>query len=170
MLAERASASAARLYVEDNRPTADSVHLPPNILTSQHYRPLLEWMLQSSWTFRRQCLRVAQDPHVTVIVQTRRIPLPASARALTRMRRPGDGSLVAEINIVPAVGDEVELIAHELEHVIEQLDGIDLPARAAVANSGVRALADSELAFETTRATAIGLRVAREVSSARRAD
>ena len=41
---------------------------------------------------------------------------------------------------IPPVDDHVELIAHELEHVIEQLDDIDLRTLAKVPSSGVQAL------------------------------
>jgi Tol biopolymer transport system component len=58
--------------------------------------------------------------------------------------------------------DPVELIAHELEHVIEQLDGIDLEAHARTGTVSKR----EDGAFETRRAIEIGKRVAREVSLA----
>jgi len=53
-----------------------------------------------------------------------------------------------------------ELIAHEIEHIVEQLDGVDLEAQAgngAVWSSGHRT-------FETRRAIEVGRRVAREKS------
>jgi hypothetical protein len=63
----------------------------------------------------------------------------------------------------------VELVAHELEHVIEQLDRIDLPSKAALPDSGVHSLAGNM--FETTRATRVGLKVAQEVrASVHRSD
>ena len=63
------------------------------------------------------------------------------------------------------LGDFTELLAHELEHVIEQLDGIDLAAKAAVANSGVRSCTDGT--FETSRAVRIGTVVALEARDRR---
>ena len=69
------------------------------------------------------------------------------------------GQLIASVEINP-YGDFTELLAHELEHVIEQLDGIDLAAKATVARSGVRNCADGT--FETSRAVRVGALVALE--------
>jgi hypothetical protein len=60
--------------------------------------------------------------------------------------------------------NQEELIAHELEHVIEQLDGIDLHALASRPATGVHVCADG--AFETTRAVKVGRAVAGEVRRA----
>jgi Tol biopolymer transport system component len=55
--------------------------------------------------------------------------------------------------------DPAELIAHEFEHVLEQLDGIDLTAHLETGNVWRR----EDGAMETLRATEVGRRVAREV-------
>ena len=54
-----------------------------------------------------------------------------------------------------------ELIAHEIEHIIEQLDGVDLRAKSRLRAAGSGDVADIE-AYETTRAIVTGQRVARE--------
>ena len=66
--------------------------------------------------------------------------------------------LTADIEIL-SVLDLTELIAHEFEHVLEQLDGVDLQALAHTGDA--RQLADG--AFETARAVTAGQRVAGEV-------
>jgi hypothetical protein len=53
----------------------------------------------------------------------------------------------------------VELIAHELEHVLEQVDGIDLRRRARQRLNGVIILGGR---YETERARSVGRTVARE--------
>jgi hypothetical protein len=59
----------------------------------------------------------------------------------------------------------VELIGHELEHVIEQLDGVNLPRMAK--GPGVTVYGPQPRpSFETARATQIGLSVAAEVNDA----
>jgi hypothetical protein len=70
--------------------------------------------------------------------------------------------VTASITIAPP-HDAVELIAHEFEHIIEQLDGVDLASRAAVPRSGVHEQPGTPGMFETVRATRIGQRVAAEV-------
>jgi hypothetical protein len=62
---------------------------------------------------------------------------------------------------IPVGADAVELLAHELEHVIEQLDDVDLPALQKFADSGVRV--DPAGQFETDRAITIGRLVAKEM-------
>ena len=86
-------------------------------------------------------------------------PNAGGARARTQIRRTAGGQLIATVEINP-YGDFTELLAHELEHVIEQLDGIDLAAKATVARSGVRNCADGT--FETSRAVRVGTLVALE--------
>jgi hypothetical protein len=53
----------------------------------------------------------------------------------------------------------VEHIAHEVEHVLERLDGTDLPKLARQRLDGV---VDLDGVYETARAQAVGRRVARE--------
>jgi hypothetical protein len=63
---------------------------------------------------------------------------------------------------IGSLDDQVELIAHELEHVIEQLDGVDLHARATLPETGVRSL-DEDAGFETIRAVRAGRAASEEV-------
>src|SRR4029453_7417849 len=113
-----------------------------------------------SATFRRQVLRIAVAPYVSVRLQAAPTPLPREVRAKTEFAHK-DGRIVANIDITP-LDNDVELIAHELEHVIEQLDDIVLAAQAARPNTGVRASGTTGV-FETKRATRIGQKVAQEV-------
>jgi hypothetical protein len=82
---------------------------------------------------------------------------------MTRLMR-GAGDTKVEIHVdLRAVAEFVELIAHELEHVIEQLDDVEL---AASERHGVHETRAG--VFETTRATHIGRKVRREVDEAGR--
>ena len=56
------------------------------------------------------------------------------------------------------------MVAHELEHIIEQLDEVDLREKARRARSGVRLIQGNDLVFETLRARRIGRRVLEEVN------
>ena len=57
---------------------------------------------------------------------------------------------------------EPEYLAHEIEHVLEQVDGVDLRRSARGGLEGVQETQSS--VFETARAIAIGRVVAREVA------
>jgi hypothetical protein len=163
---ERSSAAAVRKYVAMELVAADVVALPPNFVVPASYRPVIESMLRQSATFRRQCLRIANAPLLTVTLRLGTSQRYRSARAQTHIVTRAGGRRDATVDIVP-LNDDVELIAHEIEHVVEQLDNVDLPSKAAVAGSGVRVCAGHESVFETIRAVRVGLRVAQEVRARR---
>ncbi|HEX2341601.1 MAG TPA: hypothetical protein VHI98_14080 [Vicinamibacterales bacterium] len=60
---------------------------------------------------------------------------------------------------LPPFGDHVELIAHEFEHIVEQLEGVELRRLANDPSAGVH---DLQYAYETERAYKVGQQVARE--------
>lgn len=159
--ANLSSANVARVYVPVDDQLAASVTLPANLKLNDMYRPYVEAMLRLSPTFRRQCVRLANAPSLTIEVQPLR-SLYNDVRARTRFWRTPEGNRFASVEIGPS-DDQVELIAHEIEHVIEQLDGVDLRARAAMPATGVRVCEDREGSFETVRASRAGRAVAGEV-------
>jgi hypothetical protein len=118
-------------------------------------------MLRDSPTFRRQCLRIADSPRLSIVFEYIR-PSTERLRARATVSTGPDGRRTAMVGI-RTLDDPVELIAHEIEHVIEQLDGVDLHALAAVPASGVHVCDCGNGAFETVRAIRVGLDVAREV-------
>ena len=86
-----------------------------------------------------------------------------TARAHERScRRHAGGGQHAAVTIRSG-NDPVELIAHELEHVLEQLDGVDLRSLAAVPASQVRGCECGEERYETVRAVRAGRAAAEEV-------
>src|SRR5262249_32302261 len=112
---ERTSSTAVREYVPAQF-TSAGVSIPSNIIIPDVYRNLLEEMLRRSPTFRRQCLRIAAEPHVMISVEVAPRAPGAGIRAMTRIRKALSG-LTAWIQINSS-DDEVELLSHELEHVI----------------------------------------------------
>ncbi len=135
---------------------------PPNLVISDAYRQLVESMLRDSPTFRRQCVRIAGEPLLTVYVNIQPPPWPSGIRAATHVSRQPNGRLSAHIAIAP-LNDVIELLAHEFEHVIEHLDGVDLAALAALPRTGVHQQDEMHAAFETVRATYIGRKVTAEL-------
>lgn len=160
---ERTSFGALREY--DARAADDNQAVPSNLVAPRSYQDLLASMVRRSPTFRRQCLRIAHAPDLVVQLESGRISANGSdVRAETRISR--KGARVTAIIQLLRLNDPVELIAHEIEHIIEQLDGVDLSARAAVTDSGVRLRPGHQPVFETTRAIRVGLAVAAEVRQA----
>ena len=136
---------------------AEDVALPPNLSFPTMYRRTIDRMMRRSSMFRRQCLRLASALNATVILKTAQSQT-TTPRARATIKR-ADDRLIAVVEIQPLGGLE-EMIGHELEHVIEQLDGIDLSARAALSGTGIRTCDDGS--FETTPAVRVGRLVARQ--------
>ncbi len=157
---ERVSLTSVHHYVAGDA-IPRQLALPANLSVPRLYRPLVEAMLRDSPTFRRQCVRIAAEAGLTVHLSVNTPPRRFEQRAITRVTRHERGlTAVVEIG---ALDDTQELIAHEFEHIIEQLDGVDLAARARLAHTGVTALGHRAAVFETTRAQRMGRKVVSEL-------
>ena len=90
--------------------------------------------------------------------------MPSRCRAFTIVQRQGH-DIRADVHLPPTNG-LTELVGHEFEHLIEQIEGLDLKRLARVKGSGVHE-AEGRM-FETDRAQAAGRVVAAEASYHRR--
>jgi hypothetical protein len=112
-------------------------------------------LIQASSTFRAQCERIASARTLRVDVEL--VQTLGAVRGETTITRYEAGAVRAEVRI--AFGQDYrELIAHEFEHIIEQLDGVNLREEA---DRGRAWLLDGHV-FETRRASEAGRRVRRE--------
>jgi len=156
------STTAARLYVAARGYDTDDIDTP-NLTVTSMYQPLIAQMLERSPRFRRQCARLARATNLEITIRSEARG-DHHADAWTTIARRADGARQVTISIV-AGPRTIELIAHEFEHVIEQIDGIDLRHKARLRASGVRTCDCGHVAmYETDRAIAAGLQVARQVS------
>ena len=135
-------------------PDTCATAIPANVDAGVFRREMIALLRQSD-TFRSQCERLAQSPRVRVTIAAV-LTLP-SGRAQTVIRRFTSGAISADV--VLAFGENYrELLAHEFEHVLEQLEGVDLrheaeAGRAWLLPGGV---------FETRRAFETGVQVLKE--------
>lgn len=176
---DRASATAAASYVSVSglvvygfagTPTGDRAAdleadriLPPGSQVAPVVRPLFERLWRTSATFRRQCARLA-EAQVSILVSVD-LSRPATVmNAQTRVTR--KGGLRAHVQLRNVHGDAAEYLAHELEHVLEQIDEVDLVLAVVDRVHGAH-LVEKPDTFETARAVAIGRTVARETRDAR---
>jgi hypothetical protein len=137
-------------------------HLPASIEVESDLRADFDALMQRSFTFRRQCQRIdAAHAHVYI----RRDPqiVDRQYRARSVITRSGH-TVVASVAITP-FGEPGEWLAHELEHVLEQIEGVGLPALARRPNAGVWTSGFD--AFETERAIRAGRIVRRELQQSR---
>jgi hypothetical protein len=127
---------------------------------------VLERIYQRSPAFRAQCERIAAATNLRVTVRVN-TAIPSRCRAFTILTRRGD-RMVAQVHLPPTHG-LVELVAHEFEHVLEHIEGVDLKRLARVKGSGVHELEGR--VFETDRAQRAGRLVLAEMERRdRRAD
>ena len=122
-----------------------AARVPANIEAGMLGPEILE-ILSRSETFRRQCQRIAAVRVLRVRLGISTQPA-AEYRAVTVLARYDAGSLRADVTLVFAE-NYVELLAHEFEHVLEQLDGVNLRADAA---RGQRAAAGRRRVRDTPR-------------------
>lgn len=158
------SAEDARLRpLADHRASARQA-FPAGVSVPGDLRRHVESMLVVSATFRAQCRRIAEAPSLRVVIRVDPALVDRSYRARTWFARAPSGGIFARVHVSLRL-NPVEWIAHEFEHVIEQLDGVDLPALAA-GHKGVWLSTDKM--FETIRAIDAGRAVAAEMERARR--
>jgi hypothetical protein len=132
--------------------------IPPNLIARGTLRSLVLAMLQQSPTFRRQCARLAERQDLVVDINLVH-HIPQHHARMRFEQHAGDRRSVIEIGLrEPAL--LVERVAHEVEHVLEYLDGVDLRRLASQRVDGV---SDLRGVYETARARSVGQRVAREV-------
>jgi hypothetical protein len=137
--------------------------LPVNLDVAEGLRPILQTMWQHSRTFRAQCARIERAPSLQVVLTRERGTHPSTSGARTQFTRSNHRFHAAVIlSLDVASNSLIELIAHELEHVVEQLDGVHLTGRA---EKGISRNARDT--FDTARASHIGQQVALEVRRGR---
>jgi hypothetical protein len=132
--------------------------LPVNLQVPENLRPMLRQMLSRSVMFREQINALARKPHVRMVVSYGGARNERPYYALSTVRKHQWGAMFIDTTIF-LPGDVVELLAHELEHVREQMEGVDLRSLAGRRHAGVF---DLNGHFETERAIEAGQRVSRE--------
>jgi len=133
--------------------------LPPNVSARDDLAQVVSRIYDRSPTFRAQCARIAAAGNVRVTIQID-TAIPTRCRAFTIVSRRGY-DIRAQVHLPPS-SSLTELVAHEFEHVLEQIEGMNLRALTRKKDSGVREVEGG--AFETDRAQAAGRVVAAEVS------
>jgi hypothetical protein len=135
---------------------------PCQLTVTGDLREFAELAWAHSPTFREQCRKLAAAGAIVIVTSdsTKRV-----LRAETRIWKMRDGVTFARTRVRPTE-NVVELIAHELEHVIECVEGVRYLLEAGRGNSGVFLTAG---AYETHRAIETGHRVAHEVRHASKA-
>ena len=137
--------------------------LPPESDIPAMSHSLLDDMWRASATFRRQWTRVAAA-RVRIAIAFDKSSSVDSIHAQSEITRKPD--LRVRISLRLADRAAAEYLGHELEHVLEQLDEVDLANAVASHVHGAKANGTPPV-FETRRAVAVGRLVAAEVQAYR---
>jgi hypothetical protein len=133
--------------------------LPASIEIEEGLQDMVRWTLEHSPTFRQQCRVLASATRLQATLRVSFRPVGSGRRARAVIRAEASGAVTAAIEI--HTGAELpEMLGHELEHVIEQIDGVNL--RTLERHGDAHRLEDG--AFETKRALLKGRRVSAEVA------
>jgi hypothetical protein len=134
--------------------------MPVGVRVDSAFVPRLQEMLERSPTFRAQCRRLAETPwaHVAVRLDLGADRMPV-VKAWSVIQRPQRQLIVAIVNIQPNV-DPAIWLSHELEHIIEQIDQVDV---RGLASRFDHAWYLTRGMFETSRAVQVGQAVLSEV-------
>ena len=124
---------------------------PCRLVITRELRPIVQLAWSRSATFQSQCVRIAQAGTIVFVHVVPSVQILRQAQSVIGVTR--DGTTVARV-LVRLSADTVEHIAHEFEHVLEYLEGVDHRRSATM-------LAHD--AYETDRAMDAGTLVAREV-------
>ena len=158
--------AAAPLAAQQAAHTAAVV--PFNIQVDSMFLPVVASLLAAAPGFAQQCARIADARYVRVTINPVMSSSTISRRqARTSIRRFASGALLADVDMpVPlTMIDYAELFGHEFEHIVEQIERVDLDAMTKARDAGASRLADG--AYETTRARRAGRLIAEEVERPR---
>jgi hypothetical protein len=132
--------------------------LPANIMAGMLQQQMM-LLLERSETFRGQCRRITAVPYVRIRFEIA-MKVDGGSRAQTVINRYEAGAIVAFVTVHFAE-DYFELIPHELEHVIEQVEGV----RLATELTAQRAWIAPNGGYETRRAAAAGAKARQELDA-----
>jgi hypothetical protein len=118
-------------------------------------------LFSRSQTLQRQCRALTDAAYVQIDLVSP-LRLLGHCRARATFER-SDSGVLRVLMEIPLGVDFPELLAHELEHVLEQIEGVDLSEMARTRHTGVQEVGEN--VFETARAKAAGRAAAWEVAT-----
>ena len=140
-----AAVSPLPVFAQERAPLAA---IPPNIHLTANARAAFVQSMDVSTTVRRQAAVIRDAVHVQVVIRVT-MPRTSGSRAQTTMVKRFGGTMLAEVEI-PAGSEFAELVAHEFEHILEQIEGLDLSALVRDPTAGVDEVQPG--VYETRRA------------------
>lgn len=141
---------------------------PPNIIVQPELRAAVAQLWEGSPTFRAQCRKIGEHRRYRVaMVLEPSLTLNRSYRAQCLLRAYSSGFVVARVMLPTRHRGVSELIPHELEHVIEHIDGIDVRREAKKSGADIYDVGGGRI--ETLRALRVGRQAKQELDASREA-
>jgi hypothetical protein len=143
------------------------IGFPKNIVVQPELRETVARLWAGSPTFRAQCLKIGERSlyRVAVVIEPK-ISLNRNCRAQCVLRVYSTGYVMARV-MVPKNHELPELIPHELEHIVEHIDGVDVTRN--VRKYGAGAFDAGRGLIETVRAIHAGRQARDELDAGTRA-
>ena len=136
---------------------------PTNIVVQAELRATVAHLWVNSPTFRKQCLKIGEHKRYRVALTIEpQLNVNRNWRAQCVLRIYSSGLVTAHVT-VPSRRDVNELIPHELEHVVEHIDGVNVKENAR--KHGNDAYDTGGGRIETARAMRMGRQVRAEVEA-----
>ena len=156
-----AASSIEAVTAQDSAGAAGRLRIDPwpcRIVAAQTLREAFEQGWERSKTIRGQCEELAA---ARAVVALEWVAADSQSHANTAMTV--RGGVVAATVRIPPVGETIVLLAHELQHVMEKVRGLDVEAEEKRQDSGVWKAAGG---YETQGAIAVSRQVAAELREA----
>jgi hypothetical protein len=138
---------------------------PTNIVVQAGLRAAVAQLWEGSPTFRAQCQKIGEQKRYRVaMVIEPTLSFSRSWRAQCVLRAYSSGFVTARV-MVPLSRHLPELIPHELEHVIEHIDGLNVQHEARRSGTGAYDVGSGRI--ETLRALRAGRQARQELEASR---
>jgi hypothetical protein len=138
--------------------------LPDNVRVEAAFQPRIQEMLERSSSFRAQCRQLAAAPWMHIAVRQGPYFLDRHGiRAYSVIQRPQPRLFIVVVTL-QASADPALWVAHEFEHLLEQLEEVDVRRQADTRRD---AWHTRQGMVETGRAVRAGLRILNEVREER---
>lgn len=149
-----------------NVPTAFPIAFPSNIVVQAELRAAVARLWEGSATFRAQCLKIGEHKRYRVAISVEpKLLLSRNWRAQCVLRVYSSGLVAARV-MVPLNRHQVdELIPHELEHIVEHIEGVNVREEANKHLGGVYEVGSGQI--ETVRAMQAGKQAKQELAAGR---
>jgi hypothetical protein len=139
---------------------------PTNIVVQKELRAAVTQLWEGSPTFRAQCQKIGEHRRYRVaVILEPSLSLSRNWRAQCVLRAYSSGFVTARVMVPPNSRYVLELISHELEHVIEHIEGINVKLNAS--RPGTDAYDAGGGRIETARASRVGRQASRELEASR---